>query len=134
MSSLPTLRRLCCDETGRPVPKYPCYKGRSNIKRALDMPVHGCYLPQTYSRTPKQLMLGPGVPKAAPVNALEESHWLTQTPRGELHQHKLQPRLLTPSKGCRRFAAKVCAATVLAISIVFTSEVTDVLLPAELQP
>lgn len=44
--------------------------------------------------------------KAAPVNALHETHCLTQIPRGKLHQHKLQPRLLMPSKGFGCFWAK----------------------------
>lgn len=47
----------------------------------------------------------------------------------ELHQHKLQPRLLIPSKGFESFSDEVCAARVLAISTV-RSEATDVLLPA----
>lgn len=47
----------------------------------------------------------------------------------ELHQHKLQPRLLIPSRIFGSFSAEVCAARVLAISTA-TSEATDVLLPA----
>jgi len=85
------------------------------------MYVYVCYLLKIYGKTPKQLMLSlhwaRRVLKAAPANALDDTHWPTQVPRGKLHQ-KPQPRLLTPSKGFGCFPAEVCAATVLAIPAV----------------
>lgn len=54
--------------------------------------------------------------ETALASVLDETHMLTQIPGGKLHQHKLQPRLLTPSQGFGCSSAAVCAATALAIS------------------